>query len=407
MTSRRTLATSLMLIIFLVIGFLAGLSLSAMIVKPVTITEKVTSTQTIQTTFTATVSRAETTTITKAVSGVKYAQLFDITVSDDYEIVKDALDRTFILVPRNKSPPTGIDGIVIYVPVKRVIVMSATHIALLERLKEYRPNILDSVVGIMWGGQYEWYFEDVKDALQDGRIRDVGSPDSPNYEEILTLNPDIVFVYAFPGMETLSKLDELGIKYTVINEYLENDYLGRFEWIKFMAAFYDMDAEADVIFSRAELTIKTIAKKVADNESPGVAWFSIYKGTVYAAGGESYVARALRQLNAKYIFSDVKETSSFVTTIEELLGHSEEIDVIVYPGILNSISDLLSEAPGMSGTKAVRLGRFYTYAPSIYQLGFYDVEGWYLDLASILHPEDFPGHELRYFVKYPSDEYGQ
>ena len=399
MTSRRILATSLMLVTVLLIGFLAGLSLSAIIVKPVTITEKVTSVQTIQTTYATTVSRTETTTITKGVSGVKYARLFDITVSDDYKIVKDALERTFILVPRNKSPPPGIDGIVIYVPVERVIAMSATHIALLERLKEYKPNILGSVVGIMWGGQYEWYFEDVKEALQEGRIKDVGSPDSPNYEEILMLNPDIVFVYAFPGMETLSKLDELGIKYAVINEYLENDYLGRFEWIKFMAAFYDMDAEADVIFSRAELAIKTMAKKVADNEPPSVAWFSIYKGTVYAAGGESYVARALRQLNAKYIFSEVKETSSFVTTIEELLGHSEEIDIIVYPGILNSISDLLSEAPGMSETKAVRLGRVYTYAPTIYQLGFYDVEGWYLDLASILHPEDFPDHELRYFVK--------
>jgi len=395
----RDLPVLVILVSVLIIGFFAGMYSSTLIVKPVTVTEKVTATSISQVTYTSTLRFTRTITITRIEPEVRYAHLFDVSVSDGYKIVKDAFNRTFILLQRGESPPPGIDGIVVYVPVERVVVMSATHIALLERLKEYRPKIIDSVVGIMWGRQYEWYFEDVKNALETGKIKDVGSPESPNYEEILMLSPDIVFVYAYPGMEAISKLDELGIKYAVINEYLENDYLGRFEWIKFVAAFYDMDVEASEIFSRAELTIKSIASKVADNEPPTTAWFSIYKGTVYAAGGESYVARALRQLNAKYIFSEVKETSSFVTTIEELLKHAKEIDIIVYPSILNSLSDLISEAPGMSEINAVRLGRVYTYAPTIYQLGFYDVEGWYLDLASILHPEDFPDHELRYFVK--------
>lgn len=382
----------------LILGIFTGLISSPMLVHPTTVTESVTHTYVSQIFYTTTIHRTETVTITKTEPQIKYARLFEITCLDDYKIVKDALNRTLILVPRGRSPPSGVEGIIIHVPVERVIIMSATQIALLMRLKEYRPEILDTVVGIMWGGQYEWYFKDVSDALKSGKIRDVGAPESPNYEEILMLNPDVVFIYAFPGMEAMSKLDELGIKYAVINEYLENDYLGRFEWIKFIATFYELDAEANEIFNNAEQTISSIARKVADSEAPTVAWFSIYKGTVYAAGGESYIARALRQLNAKYIFSDVKQTSSFVTTIEELLGRTGTIDVIVYPGIVSSLSDILSEAPGLAETNAVRLKRVYTYSPTIYQLGFYDVEGWYLDLAYILHPEKFPEHRLRYFI---------
>ncbi|MEM2931735.1 MAG: ABC transporter substrate-binding protein [Nitrososphaerota archaeon] len=384
--------------ISLIIGILVGFLSSSMLISRVTVTERFTYTYTSKTVYTTTIRHTETVTITKSESEIKYARLFKVTEFDDYKIVKDALNRTLILVPRNKSPPIGVEGIVIYVPVERVILMSATQVALLMRLKEYRPDILDTVVGIMWGGQYEWYFKDVDEALISGRIKDVGAPETPNYEEILTLNPDIVFIYAFPGMEAMSKFDELGIKYAVINEYLENDYLGRFEWIKFVASFYGLDSEAKEIFNKCEQTISSIARKVADRVPPNVAWFSIYKGTVYAAGGESYVAKALRQLNARYIFSDVKQTSSFVTTLEEILGHAGEIDVIVYPGIVSSLSDILAEAPGLSETNAVKQKRVYTYSPMIYQLGFYDVEGWYLDLAYILHPEEFPEHQLRYFI---------
>ncbi len=387
------------IILSLVLGLLIGVVSSPFFVKPATVTEKITFVSTSHVTRLTTQTHTETVTVTKNIPEIKYANLFDISFYKGCKIVKDALNRTFILVPKNEQSQCDIEGIVIRVPIERVVLMSATQVALLERLKELRPNILDTVVGIMWGRQYDWYFEDIKDALLSGRIKDVGGPEAPNYEEILMLNPDIVFIYAFPGMEAMSKFDELGIKYAVINEYLENDPLGRFEWIKFIATFYDLDTEAIKIFNKAEQTINSIAIKVADNKPPSIAWFSVYKGIVYAAGGESYVAKALRQLNAEYIFSNVKETSSFVTTIEELLGHANEIEIIIYPGIASSVSDILLEASGLSETSAVKLGRVYAYTPMIYQLGFYDIEGWYQDLASILHPEDFPDHQLKYFIR--------
>ncbi|MEM3040614.1 MAG: hypothetical protein QXG97_01135, partial [Nitrososphaerota archaeon] len=145
--------------ISLIIGILVGFLSSSMLISRVTVTERFTYTYTSKTVYTTTIRHTETVTITKSESEIKYARLFKVTEFDDYKIVKDALNRTLILVPRNKSPPIGVEGIVIYVPVERVILMSATQVALLMRLKEYRPDILDTVVGIMWGGQYEWYFK--------------------------------------------------------------------------------------------------------------------------------------------------------------------------------------------------------------------------------------------------------
>ena len=337
---------------------------------------------------------------------VKYARLFGIKMLEGYKIVTDALNRTLILVERGQAPPLDVEGIVIEIPVDRVVLLSATHVALLHRLMEYNPGILDTIAGITWGRSYEWYFEDIGKALEEGRIKDLGASWSPNYEEILAINPDLMLIYTFPGDQLPGKLEELGIKYAVDNEWLETNALGRFEWIKFIATFYDMDYEAYLIFNEVENKVEDIIRKVSGEPSPKIAWFSIYKGTVYAAGGGSYVATALKELGADYIFKDTAAVGGISVTIEELIARTLDADVIVYTSEAASVEDILKEAPALADSKAVREGRVYAIAPNYHQLGYAYTEDWYLDLAAILYPSLFPDHELRFFEKLPTGEVG-
>ncbi len=415
-------ATTLAIAVFLLVaGFAAGLGASGYLLPSgtTTLTKTVTMTrvETVRAAETATTSTITvripttiTTTITEARTWaprvplkleVKYSRLFEITLIDGFKVVRDALNRSFVLVPRGSQPPAWAAGkTVVYTPVERVVLMSATHVALIERLREKNPEILDRIVAIMWGGQYEWYFEEFARRVSAGTIRDVGPDYQPNLEEIILLKPDLIIIYTYPGFDVPARLDELGLVYVVDNEYLEENPLGRFEWIKFIATFFDMDQESYEIFVDVEREVLRIAERVAQPNipRPKVCWFMVYRGTFLVAGGWSFPANTLSMLRAVYGFSDTSLTGSMVSNIEEVLSRCSDADVVIYPtSFVSNISDILAEAPELAAVKAFKDSRVYSYAPTIYQLGYYDTEGWFRDLAAILYPELFPGEELNYF----------
>jgi iron complex transport system permease protein len=104
-------------------------------------------------------------------------------------------------------------------------------------------------------------------------------------------------------------------------------------------------------------------------------WFTV--GTVYAAGGRSFPANTLAMLNARYGFADTASTGSITTNIEELLTRCREADVVIYPtSFISGLDDILKELPELSAIKAFKTGRVYAYRETIYQLGYYDTEGY-------------------------------
>ncbi|MEM0481924.1 MAG: ABC transporter substrate-binding protein [Nitrososphaerota archaeon] len=405
----------------LAVGFIAGLAIAVLTpITPqrattLTVTQTTISTRTVA--YTTSIERTASWTVTTTLRltetvmqpprlplelEVKYSKQFEIKLFDGYKVVRDALNRTLILVPRGREPPSGLSGVIIYTPVERAVLMSATHVALVERLRELAPGILDKVVGIMWGRQYEWYFKEVAERLSKGVIKDVGPAHSPSFEELVALKPDLVVIYTFPGSDLPQRLDELKIPYVVDNEYLETSPLGRFEWIKLIATFFDLDEDAYRIFAEVEREVNGVVNDVQRSGlgAPLVCWLMVYRGTVYVAGGDSFPANALRMLGARYAFSDIRSTGSVTVNIEEVLSRCRDADVVVYPtSFVSSLSDILSEAPGLREIRAFREGRVYAYSPTIYQLGYYDSEGWVKSLAIILYPQLYPGEEARYFVR--------
>lgn len=399
-SSRTVAALALALLVAgLVAGYIAG-SAAPPGVKTITstMTERLTETRHVTTSVSITVTRSETPRLPPVKLDVRYAELFSVEYRDGYKLVRDALNRTIILVPRGARPPTGAEGLVVQVPVRRVVLLSATHAALIERLSGYNPEVLKSVVGIAWGGSYEWYLDRIGSLIRNGSIVDVGAAFSPDLERIAALEPDVTFIYTFPGDTLPGKLDELGIPYVVDNEWLEKTALGRFEWIKFVAAFYDMEWEGAEIFESAERRVEELRGLVSGRPAPVVAWFSVYKGTAYASGGAAYTARAIAELGAEYVFKDVKSTGSISLSLEELVTRIAESDVIIYSSdLIKSLNELLAELPGIEESSAVRNKRVYAFAENYYQLGYAYPDSWYMDLAAILYPDVFPGYELRFF----------
>jgi iron complex transport system substrate-binding protein len=410
-TSRPVFAAALIaaLLVGLFGGYLAA-GVTGGGLNTVTVTREVARTVELRTTLTErllqTVTRTETQLVEKREPEVQYARFFSIERGEGYTLLRDGLNRTVLLVKRGQSAPQNVKAdLVVQVPVERMVLMSATHVALVERLREYAPNIWDGVAGIMWGRSYQWFFPEVERRFAEGKLVDVGAAWSPDYEKLIALKPDLVMIYTFEGDPVRSKLEELKVPYVVNSEWLENTLLGRFEWIKFVAAFFGLDEVGVRVFRLVEFRYQLISTKVSAsmatlNVKPvKVAWFSVYRGTVFVAGGLSYVANSIYDLNAVYAFSDLKATGGRQVSLEELVARARDADVLVIStDLIQTLEALTNEIPQVAEFKAVREGRVYRFNSNIYQLGYMDTEGWFLDLASMLYSQLFPDHTPSYFV---------
>ena len=170
----------------------------------------------------------------------RYATGFDIrgvhgmsstllTVRNPWQGATDVVKQLFI--SRNGEPaPKGFGGEVIYGSAGRIVCMSTSYIAMLDAL-----GCNNRIVGV---SGIDYILNDsVRQGYSEGRVADVGYDSETNFERILALAPDIVLLYGVSGDNSIvtGKLQELGIPYFYIGDYLEESPLGKAEWLVAMA----------------------------------------------------------------------------------------------------------------------------------------------------------------------------
>lgn len=335
---------------------------------------------------------------------LKYAKGFEIeNLSDGCKKVTDGEGRTLLLVPRGQQPPSEYKNLpVIYTPVKQVVVTSTTQAALLRPINE-----LGSIIGVTTEKD-KWYIDELKERLESGKIQLVGSGMGPlNYDRVVTLKPDIVFIYTgTPGSsETVQKLDELKVPVAVTNSWLEQHPLGRMEWVKFLAAFYEKDQEAQEFFEAAMKKAKKIMEKVEGAKvKPKVLWGNIYQGKVYVPARGSYAAKTIEMAGGDYLFKDLEGTGSSTIALEEFYARGKEADVYVSSTTpnygINSIAKIIEQGKVLADLKPIKEGKVWCFQPWYYQ-AVDKTDEMIADLAFIFHPDLFPGARLKYYLKLP------
>ncbi len=167
---------------------------------------------------------------------ISYAKRFRIEKTDEYSQLSvidpwqgasNIVQKWFPGSPGEQLPSFIDSSQVIKVPVKKIVCMSTTHIAMITALDETR-----SIQG--FSGTRFLFSHELTENVENGTIREIGYEDNLNKELILKLNPDLVMVYGI-GSESagfIGKLKELGVKVLYNADYLETDPLGKAEWIK-------------------------------------------------------------------------------------------------------------------------------------------------------------------------------
>ena len=315
------------------------------------------------------------------------------------------VNQIFYLVKRGTKMATLPDSSsVIFVPVRKIICTSTTHIAMIEALGE-----VNSVVGV--SGTNLIYSPEVIKNVNKGLVGDIGYDANLNKELIIKLSPDLIMIYGIGSESTgyVGKVKELGIKVIMNADYLETDPLSRTEWIKLFGALYCKENLADSIFeSEVEKYIK-LKKYIEQNISvrPKVLLGLPFKDTWYVSSGNSFISKLISDAGGDYLWRDTESSISMPYGIENVYLRGLTADYWLNVGSISSRNEISAVDQRLNDLPCFKNDNLFNNNKRVTSNGgndYWESGSLYphlllKDIATILHPEVFEDHELVYYKK--------
>jgi iron complex transport system substrate-binding protein len=314
----------------------------------------------------------------------------------------------YLLVPRGQTqPPAAPEAQVVPVPVRRVVALSTTHLAYLDA-----AGLTDRLVGL--SNFQHVNSPAVRQRIDSGALAEVGNFSHMRLELLLDLAPDIILTPASGSpYDVHPKLLEAGLAPVLVLDHLEAHPLGRCEWIKFLALLFDTREHAERLFREIEARYRRLAARAADPaRRPTVITNTPYRGQWWVSGGNSYVARLIRDAGGDYLWSDLAGVGSHPMDVEAVFDRALKADIWINTGVWKSIDDALDADPRFGAVQALERRRLFNNNKRLNRWGGNDYwESGILrpdvvlaDLIAILHPELLPDHELVYYRRLQPSE---
>lgn len=319
---------------------------------------------------------------------------------------------TFVLVPRGtrrSTPVAPAEGTVIEIPVRRVVLRSASHVPFFSML-----GLTDRIVGIAQGK----YVNDpeVSDLIRRGIIAEVGVGSGMtsqfDVERLFSLHPDLVLSWWTnnPAYAAHIKAQEAGLPVALLADYEESTPLGRAEWVKFVAVFFDAEAAAERVFDDLERRYLAMAAKTRGvHLRPTVLSGNSYQGSWYIAGGQSFFANLVRDAGGQYVWADDNSTGSRPINVETAMIRGREADYWLTHDQHFSLASVAAEDSRYRLFRSFQAGRVYSNNGKVgtgggndyYQGATARPDLLLADMIAILHPELLPRHKLIWHLHLP------
>ncbi|MCX6335194.1 MAG: ABC transporter substrate-binding protein, partial [Bacteroidia bacterium] len=315
------------------------------------------------------------------------------------------VSQVYYLVKRGSESAIKADpSKIISVPVRKIICMSSTHLAMISALGEDR-----SIYGIS-GANYI-YDQKIREKADSGLISEIGYDAGINSELIISISPDLIMMYGI-GAESagyVSKITELGIRVVYNADYLETDPLGKAEWIKVFGSLYCKEKMADSIYESVRASYNDIKAFVKSKTElrPAVLLGLPYRDTWFISPGNSYISTLISDAGGNYLWHETISSFSMPYSFEKVYLKSLKADYWLNVGSVSSKSEIAAFDTKLEKIPCYLSGNIYNNTRRISQGGGNDYwESGTLnphlilkDIASILHPGIFEDHDLVYYKK--------
>ncbi len=318
----------------------------------------------------------------------------------------------YVLVQCGTPAPEGYDdALVIEIPAGDTIAMSTSYLPHLADLGQVEHLVgLDSLLYLNT--------PEVAEKAAAGELIEVGNGASVNVELVLDAEPDVVLTYGSgsPDSDAHPVLLEAGVPVVVAADFMEETPLGQAEWLKFIALFYNKEAEANALFDDRVAqyeALTELAADIPDEDRPLVLWNSYASfGEAWFIPGElSHAAQLIDDAGGQLVLGDDPQlagiTGALPYDFEVVYEAGLDADVWV-PHLfgVNTLDDLLAQDSRYADFAPVTNGTVYNSSARVnanggndyYESGLANPHRILADLIYILHPDLLPEHELYYFV---------
>ncbi|AEM72304.1 ABC-type transporter, periplasmic subunit [Allomuricauda ruestringensis DSM 13258] len=347
----------------------------------------------------------------ESTSSITHATGFTVKKEADLTIIEvtaawpGADNFKYALVPKEKLPsitfPQDEYDAIVGTPVEKVVLTSTTHIEPLKQLGE-----LKTIVGFPNTDYIS--SPEARKLIDSKQIKDLGMNDILNTEMVLELNPELIIGFSInEENKAYHIIERAGIPLVYNGDWVEQTPLGKAEWVKFFAPFFQKEKLGDSIFVEVESSYKqaaALAKKAKSR--PTVLTGGLYKDVWYVAGGNSWMAQFLKDANADYLWSNTEETGSIGLSLESVLENAQDAEYWFNPSAETKYSELTEANPHYQQFSAFTNKKVYSNAIEkgetggliFYELAPHRPDIVLMDFIKIVHPELLPEHQLQ-FIK--------
>ena len=201
-----------------------------------------------------------------------------------------------------------------------------------------------------------------------------------------------------------SKLEKLGIPVIYMRESSEQEPLGRAEWIKLIGLIAGKKEAADSIYTQVKNRYQTMVKKASGikGPKPSVMTETMYQGSWFVSGGQSYAAKMIRDAGGRYIMDDDKSAGSLTLSFESVLEKGADADIWLIKSYDKDLTlkELETQDSRYMLFKPAKTGGVWNV--NSFKVPFYEETPFHPELLlqdyiRIFHPEVFKDGSTKYF----------
>ena len=306
----------------------------------------------------------------------------------------------YVLVQRGAPDPPDIgDATVVYVPIESIFTSSTTHLPALVV-----ADAIDRLAGVAQGDFIST--EAAYARVESGDAVVFAPAYELDVEIIVASRPDVLMTSGLDD-DAYDLISSAGIAVVHNADWVDSTALGRAEWAKFIALFFNAEAESEAWYADVReryVEAKSLAAEAVNR--PTVHTGVVYGGVWYASGGRSYVARLLADAGADYVWKDDETTGSIPTDLEVQLAVAGDADYWLHGGSWWADTDAaIDEEPRYGAFRSARLGNVWNNTLATNERGGNDYfetgtsrpDLVLRDLIAIFHPELLPDHRIRFY----------
>lgn len=323
-----------------------------------------------------------------------------VTVQGSMEAYQFVLIQCGTPAPIAATFPEGTQFI--EVPAAGIVSLSTTFLPGLVQL-----GLAENVVGL--DSLLYTSTPEIIERIEAGEIAEVSPNFELNTEVVLSLEPSLVMTDDFDPAR-ITTLTDAGVFAAVNTDYLETKPLGRAEWLKFTALFYNREAEAESLYAdiaTAYEEARALAATVPQDARPVVLvnTFSSFSDAWSVPGAQTYLGALIADAGGVIALAEEAPEGSALLSFEQVYGAALEADLWLLNAYgVFTLDDLAALDSRYADFGAFASGNVWNNdadsningGNNYYELGVTNPHLVLQDYVAMFHPDLLPDHVFKF-----------